>query len=436
MLAVALALVGGIVAGHYSGIGSTAYWVAGMATCALTLGVMLIVGREWYKIRTVALILALLFVLCGGGMMETHRLATDWTSRCGERAYFLLQIDESPQPRARSFRARAKVLEVDGQACGGHLTLYVGKDSCGASLGYGDRVAVYGKPDREWNSLYAPSGRYAVTARGGASVRYYGERLRLRLLHRMYQGPLPERYAAIAAALTLGWRADVPEEVRSEYRDAGVAHLLAVSGLHVGLLASMVGALLFWTGNERRGRMVRGGGIFVAIWLFALLTGMAPSTVRAALMFSLFVLANIWGRRTPRLNILATAAVLTLAVDTGLLFDVGWQLSYSAVAGILVMMPLIRAFHSRLWQAVAVSMAATIATTPVTVSAFGRFYPYFLIANVVVVPFAGLVLMLALLYVALPCGVVAWPLEMLLRGIELLTHWVSGLPYAVVEFTP
>lgn len=210
-------------------------------------------------------------------------------------------------------------------------------------------------------------------------------------------------------------------------------HLLCVSGLHVGLLAALMGGLLFWTGKERRGRLIRGIVQIITIWGFTLLTGLAPSTVRAALMFSLFIISNILARRTERLNLLAAAAIIMLAAKPMLLFDVGWQLSFAAVGGILLAQPAIQAFRNLLFQSAAVSTAATVATLPIMVTTFHRLPLYFLIANIIIVPAAGLLLGLSLLYLAIPCNLTAWPLEQILHFTDLLTTWVSSLPYASVD---
>ena len=254
----------------------------------------------------------------------------------------------------------------------------------------------------------------------------------MHLLHRMQGGPLDRRYAGVAEALALGWRADIDPTTQASYRDSGIAHLLAVSGLHVGLVAAMAGLALFWMGRKRRGRIVRGCVQLTAVWLFTVITGLAPSTVRAALMFSLFIVSDIFGRRTPKLNLLAAAAIIMLIANPMLLFDIGWQLSFSAVAGILLAMPVIMAFRNKLYQAAMVSVAATTATLPVTLTTFHRFQPYFLIANVLIVPLSAFILAFSLLYMALPCGFTAWSVEILLRATEAVTSWVASLPGAVI----
>ena len=262
-------------------------------------------------------------------------------------------------------------------------------------------------------------------------LRTFSEPLRTRLLHRMQGGPLQD--GGVAEALALGWKADIGRDTKVHYHNAGLAHLLAVSGLHVGIMAGIVGVLFWWTGRERRGRIIRGSLQLLAVWGFAFITGAAPSTLRAALMFSMFIVNDMASRRVVPLNLLALAAIVMLLAEPLLIYDVGWQLSFSAVAGILLAQPAIRALHTPFGQAAAVSVAATLATLPVVVATFHRLPLYFIIANVIVVPAAGFILGLSLLYMLLPCAVTAWPLQLLLRGTDALTAWVGSLPYAVAE---
>ena len=370
------------------------------------------------------------------GIIVAHCLGIipvrQWNRHCPEKAYLAVRITETPVPRTKSYKATADVLTVDGNPCRGSIRLYLRPDSTAATLHYGDHLLLHGYPDTVKATIYVTSDHYIVTERDSTSLRAQSERLRMRLLRRMQAGSLDRRYAGVAEALTLGWRADIDPETQASYRDAGIAHLLAVSGLHVGLVAAMVGLMLFWVGRERRGRIIRGSVQLTAVWLFALITGLAPSTVRAALMFSLFIVSDILGRRTPKLNLLAAAAIVMLLAKPMLLFDTGWQLSFSAVAGILIAIPVIKAFRNKLYQTAMVSVAATTATLPVTLTTFHRFQPYFLIANVLIVPLSMFILGTSLLYMALPCGLTAWPVEMLLRATETVTSWVASLPGAVI----
>ena len=423
LVPVALAMIAGIVVARHIAIATTT-WLWCLAGCATATGITLLISK---RLHAVSLVLTVLFCGLVGGLLSTIKLQHDWTRGCPEKAFLEVRLTETPMPREKSWRAKATVLS------GGDITLFLRKDSTAATLRYGDRLLLHGYPDTERRIIYITENHYIVTGRDSTSLRARCESLRLKLLHRMQAGPLKQREAGIAEALTLGWRGDLEPTTQASFRDAGIAHLLAVSGLHVGLLAAIVGGLFVWAGKERRGRFIRGSVQLAAIWAFALLTGLAPSTVRAALMFSLFIVAHISGRHTPALNLLATAAIITLTLNPLLVFNVGWQLSYCAVAGITLARPVIMAFNNRLWQLTAVSTFATIATLPVVATTFHRLPVYFLIANIAIVPLAGVLLFLSLVYMALPCEATACPLFWLTRFCEWVTSWIASLPGSVVE---
>ena len=435
LVPVALALLAGIVVALFTPKVSTNVWVILLAASTLVGGILLITDFKHRDYILSALFLVVMFVVGGvrQHVSDPVRDELDWRRRCQGPNYLEICLEETPVPREKNYKALASVEALDGEEVRGSIKLYIRKDQDAKELKYGDRLLVHGYADTACGTMYTTSDHYILLSRDSTSRRAHIETLRMKLLRRMQAGPLPQRQAGVAEALTLGWKADLVSETRVSYQDAGIAHLLAVSGLHVGLLAAMVGALFFWTGKERRGRTFRGVAQLLAVWSFALLTGLAPSTMRAALMFSLFIASRILGRRTEHFNLLATSAIITLIGNPMLVVDTGWQLSYAAVTGILLARPIINAYRNSLWQNTIVSIAATAATMPITLLTFHRFQPYFLIANVLIIPFSAVLLALALLYMAVPTDCTSVPLGWALQAVESVTEWVSHLPGAVIE---
>ncbi len=431
LVPVALAIMAGIALAHRLAIPPQT-WLGCLAAGSLLAGLSLL---AWRRLTAATIMVAIALAGCTGGLLRSLEMQHDWSHQCPEKTVLKVRLVETPIEGNRSWRVRANALSRgdNNTACSGSILLFLRKDSIAATLQCGDRLLLHGYPDTQRRSIYITSDHYIVTQQGGTSLRCKCEKIRQHLRHRMQQGPLDTNALGIAEALALGWRGDLLPHTQSSFRDAGIAHLLAVSGLHVGLLAGLVGFLFIWTGNERRGRVIRGSVQLVAIWLFTILTGLAPSTIRAALMFSLFIVARITGRRTPSLNLLAAAAIVTLLTQPALLYDLGWRLSYSAVAGILLAQPVLNLFHNRLWHLTIMSTAATLATLPISVSTFHRLPLYFLAANIVIVPLAGLLLGLSLLFMVLPCAVTAWPVDTLVYLISWFTDTVASLPGAVVE---
>ncbi len=273
-------------------------------------------------------------------------------------------------------------------------------------------------------------------------------RLQHALSQRMCHPTLSSSHQSVANAMLLGVRNGEYEAVRQQYADSGIVHLLCLSGLHVGIFSSLMALFFAWIGNSRWQRIVRYLLQIVAIWLFVFLTGMAPATVRAAVMFSFFSVSHLLCRRPYPLGCLASSAFFILCFNPLLLFDVGFQLSYSAMLGIVLLYPLLCnlvAFSrqdSSLWlsllqelnQFLALSFSAQLFTLPCMLYYFHHFYPYSLLPNLLIVPFAALMLLLTLLLlVPWLSSLSALLLDRLLSAVDGITIRVASLPYAIIN---
>lgn len=204
---------------------------------------------------------------------------------------------------------------------------------------------------------------------------------------------MPPREAALARGFVLGQDEGIDAGTVEDFRRAGLSHLLAVSGQNVALLALLAMPLLAAFGITLRTRLV---WILAAIAIYVPLAGAGPSILRAGVMGALSVLATLAGRRASRLYALVVAAIVTLAIDPGIGADVGWQLSFAAVLGILALAsPLRMAIASRLgrggWrgplaEGAAMTVAATLSTAPLIAFHFGSFSTTTLLANLVALP--------------------------------------------------
>ena len=245
-----------------------------------------------------------------------------------------------------------------------------------------------------------------------------------------------ENEFAVAAALILGYKAELSDETRNAYAHTGAMHVLAVSGLHVGIIQLIVSFLLgllrlrwrYWP--PLRTLLLLG-----CIWAFALLTGASPSVLRAATLFSFLSVGQAMRRRTSIYNTLASSAFLLLCIDPYLLFNVGFQLSYLAVLGIVYFQPL---FYRRwyienrvgdyLWKLLCVSLAAQLSTLPLSLYYFHQFPLYFWLSGLVVVPAAALILSSGLALFALHLAPVAGVLAgKFLYGITWMVNAVIFL---------
>lgn len=216
------------------------------------------------------------------------------------------------------------------------------------------------------------------------------------IFHQYIRG---QQEKAIAEALVIGYKYDLNDDLLQAYSNTGVVHVIAISGMHLGLI---YGILLFFTKRLQRNaisRWIRALSILLLIWTFTLLTGAGPSVSRAAVIFSLILFGELLVRKNNTYNTLAASAFLLLLVNPFYLWDIGFQLSYLAVLGIVgISEPLYRSLYISfrpfryLWQLMAVTISAQVFTMPIILYHFHQFPNLFLITNLFIVPLSGLVL--------------------------------------------
>jgi ComEC/Rec2-related protein len=235
---------------------------------------------------------------------------------------------------------------------------------------------------------------------------------------------------ALVGALVLGIRSGMPEEMKRDYADAGAIHVMAVSGLHVGIVYMILNYLLGFINSRRRGMF-----IMPFIWGFGYITGSAAAVKRAAAMFTWHHLGE-----SSVFNILFGTAFFLLVWDPYLLWDVGFQLSFSAVVGILVIHPVLNRFIqfrnkgiSYLWDLTTVGIGAQLATLPFVFYYFGRFPVYFWLSGWLVVPAAGAILCLGMGALILPPWLIAIPFKGLVWLTNYVVAFIARLPGAVIE---
>lgn len=268
------------------------------------------------------------------------------------------------------------------------------------------------------------------------SVRTFFEKYRGNAIALFEERDIAPAESGVIAALVLGKRDMVLEEIRQAFTDAGTVHILAVSGLHVGIIYLFAAFLIGKVFPKKRGRWIRLVFCLGILWLYAGIAGFSPSVLRAATMFTFIAAGREFGRFGNVYNMLGVSAFLLLLADPFLIGSVGFMLSYLAVAGIVMLHPVIYSawvaptwFLDKVWSLTAVSVSAQIATFPVTVHFFHQFPNYFLFSNLLVIPLATV-----LLYAGLLCILLSW-VPYLSDLLFLVTQWVArGLNEGVLLF--
>lgn len=248
-----------------------------------------------------------------------------------------------------------------------------------------------------------------------------------------------EPAAGLVAGILLGFRRGIPEQVMENFNIVGLTHILAISGYNITLIITVFALLL-----SKRGRVVRFIITLSAITLFAFLTGLSASVVRASIMGSFAIIAIFLGRRSGGINALFLSAVVMVLINPFILMsDISLQLSFTATLGLLVLLPLwenhLKKLPVLIRESLAVTIAAQVFTIPLILYYFGRFSVIAPFANVLFLPLIPLIMLIS--FIAIVASLVFYPFahiwvaitwaitEILIRGVSL----IALVPYASME---
>lgn len=263
-------------------------------------------------------------------------------------------------------------------------------------------------------------------------------KFRSRLLAKIsIQGEDADAYAVVAA-MALGDKSALTQELKDVYSVTGASHVLALSGLHIGIIYSLLSLFVF----RRRWQVLSQVIIILSIWAFVFLVGMSTSVMRSAVMLSIYALLSLGHRDRMSVNTLAFTAIVMLMISPMSQFDVGFQLSYMAVLSILLFVPLMEGVFTEeylmshrvvrwLWGMAAVSLSAQIGVAPLIAYYFGRFSCYFLLTNFIVIPVAMLILYLLLVVLLMPP--LAHILYNMVAVLNSLLAKIAAIPGASID---
>ena len=385
--------------------------------------------------------------------------------------FITVTVEEPLVEKANSYKALATVTAVykriTKQPAQGTLILYFKKDSLLPPLQYGSRLLLSrslqeiknaGNPgsfDYKTYSLFQGiTHQVFLTAQDYVllpgqdrswlhTFLFNSRKWVVATLQRFISG---EKEQGLAEALLIGYKDDLDRNLVQAYSNTGVVHIIAISGLHLGLIYWLLLLLTKPLNKTGKLRWLRFLLIVASLWLFSLLAGAGPSVLRSALMFSLIALGEVATKRTNILNTLAFSAFVLLCINPFWLWDVGFQLSYAAVLSIVLFFQPVYHWFSLsnkamdfLWKLTAVTIAAQILTLPISIYHFHQMPLLFLVANFVAVPLSSLVLMGEILL----CAVSAIPFVASFIGavlrylIGLMNNYVESLdrlPFATWNF--
>ena len=398
----------------------------------------------------------------GALLMEHHwqEVSVDWS---GEKQVYEGRICSLPIEKPKSLQLEVEVNEK-------RVRLYLPKDTVSQSLSLGHRLLFYtiiqppvnrGNPEEfdyeRYCLLHGISGSAWVPSDNWQLLNL-PRKLTLKQQALLLQQQVVKTYdswnlgadeKAILSALTIGDKSDLDPTLRQDFSVAGIAHVLALSGMHIGILWMLLDFILFPLKRSAKGRWIKWLLIVGLLWSFAFVTGLQPSVIRAVVMCMLLEFARLVHRPLLSLNTLGMAALAMLVLNPALLFDVGFQLSFVAVASIFLLYgPLYRLIPSLprwlnpVWSLLCVSVVAQIGTAPLSMYYFGQFSVYFLLTNLV----AAALVPLILYGCAVAWAFCWWPMfqDWITKALQLLlfilnrsADIVSHLPGAdAVDYQP
>ena len=405
-------------------------------------------------------------------LQQDIRIRQDWFGhhlQAKEALEVILQEPLCEKPKSYKVMADAVAVLSDKKRLPvtGKILLYLPKDSLIAKLRYGDRLFLSADPveipaagnpgafdyriylgfQQVYRQVFVKQGQWLKTGEPQIqewrrSIFQLREQV-LEVLRRNVSGG--SQITGIAEALLIGYKDDLDQNLVQDYSKTGVIHIIAISGLHLGLIYALMNYLLGLIPFLNRRKWMHAILIIAGLWIFSLLSGASASVLRSAVMLTCIISGKAIQRSMPVYNALAASALLLLCYQPFFLWDVGFQLSYLAVIGIVwLQKPLQRLLYipqkpmRSIWEMFCVTLAAQVFTTPVCLYYFHQFPNFFFISNLLAVPLSTLILFAELLLL-----MVAWltPVALIVGkmvgwGIELMNAiigFISRLPYAYTD---
>ena len=417
------------------------------------------------------LVFNLFLVTAGYQVANCHRPenAADFLGRHPD-GFFIATITEPPTVSLSAvkavLRARFRHDSARWVSAGGYAVCYLAVKRHAVPLQFGDHILVhagfaaitdnsnphtfnyprYLKNKGISHRLYTESWCWQkIGLEPDGIVRRMAFMVRDRLLNILRANHVEGREFAVAAALLLGYVDELDPELRNDYAATGAMHVLSVSGMHVGIIYVFLEFLLGFLNKSRPGRLFKAILLLAFIWFYAMLTGLSPCVLRSAAMLSLPIIGKAMNRSPNMYNIIAASLIFILAMDPFLILDVGFQLSYLAVTGIIILYKPIYDWYvtsswlpDKIWSILAVSIAAQVATLPITLYTFHQFPNYFMLTNLFVVPLSSFIIyagifVLVVGNIAVVGLLSAKVLIFLIWLLNSALHFIEQLPFSTIR---
>lgn len=379
-----------------------------------------------------------------------------------------LRIRESLKPNKYNEKYVVDILTLDSAPVSGTALLNVAADSLSRPLNIDEIILVNASlneippplnPDQFnykaylekqyiYHQIHTTTKEILSLSSQPHSIVGYAALIRGYISNQLENTKLPKEDLTILSALLLGQRQHISQETYEQFTKAGAVHILAISGLHVGIILILLNFLFRPLNHFSKGRLFKTILTILILWSFAIIAGLSPSVTRAVTMFSVISIAMNLKRTSNIYNTLAISVFIILLFKPLLLFDVGFQLSYVAVIAIVAIQPLLYKRYSPktkldklIWNTFTVTIAAQFGVLPLSIYYFHQFPILFIISNLLVIPILGLILGLGIITIILtllktPINVVTDVFHLMVHYMQSVIHWTAEKEAFIIEDIP
>jgi competence protein ComEC len=431
-----------------------------------------------YKFRLLQGFLLCVFMIVLGMILTWHKdIRNDkkWFGHYSDSSSMLMvKLEEPFLQKNKSFKATASVIGLVKTSdhpllsVTGKILLYFSPDTSLSAINYGSILLIrnnfqkikssgnpggfnyeqYASFQQLFHQAFLKSSDFVVltnSKKQDFKAWIFASQQKITSTLRKYLGD-DKNVLGIAEALLIGYKEDLDKDLVQAYSNTGVVHIIAISGLHIGLIYASLRWLFHLIPVLRKRKLLNAIITLACLWIFALLTGASASVLRSAVMFSFIIGGECLSRKSGIYNSMAVSAFVLLCYDPFFLWDVGFQLSYLAVLGIVLMQQKIRAlffihnaYLRKVWEMMAVTLAAQLTAFPICLYYFHQFPNLFFISNLVAVPLSTLILfaeILLLFFSWIPA--IAAIIGKLVYSLIWLMNWfitsINEWPYAVADY--
>ncbi len=428
-------LIFGIIFGYFFKVETTISAISVLVLLAFLI-ISYLIEKKWLLINSHFGIIIMIAVFFIGVLVVNLHEQKNWRTHYSKfedlGQYkdndFQLKVSEVLKPSLYQDKYFVKILSLNGKLAVGNLLLNIDKDTLAPILKVDDLLYIntsisdipaplnphqfnyrhYLEKNYVYHQIHTKRNNFLIKRSDDRSLIGLASSIRQIINEKLKTHVFNDDQLAIINAILLGQKHDLSKNMYQQYASAGVIHILAVSGLHVGIILLILQFLFKPFEQFKKGRLIKTTLVVILLWCFAVIAGLSPSVVRAVTMFSIVAIGMNMKRPTNIYNTLAISMFLLLLFKPMFLFDVGFQLSYLAVFTIVWIQPLLYKlwspdlkFIDYFWQIFTVTIAAQVGVAPLSLFYFHQFPGLFFLSNLIIIPVLGLILGLGLLVIFL-----------------------------------